>query len=295
MSIRTILFLLVLIISGDQVFSQKSKSYCNDSKVTVKMLKTKDGTTLFGDLINSNDTMLTLNTNSLGVINIPADQVKSIKDVICSRIKDGDYWFDDPGSNFYMIAPSSFNLEKGSFYYRNTFLFINTFGYSFTNYFTLNAGFDFITLFQENYSGTAHPDFLLMPQLNFSVIRNVRAGGGFIYIRDKKNFLENNAEMPFLNFAYGNSDRNIGISGGYNIVGNSRPFYIVNGLYRVANRLALEGEYFRLPQAKPGNFFNYGVKFISRNISLDFGFIYSTNIANIIPIGMPFVSFTLSK
>ena len=111
---------LIFCLSID-VFSQN----CTDSKVKIKMIKTIDGTTIFGDYIKSNDTAVTLNSYSLGILDIPVYKIASNNDVLCSRIEDGEYWFENPSNNFYLTSPTSFSPGKNNFYFRNSFLFFN--------------------------------------------------------------------------------------------------------------------------------------------------------------------------
>ena len=139
-----------------------------------------------------------------------------------------------------------------------------------------------------------------MPQFSYTVAEKVRFGASFIYIRDDGYYFGESTGAPLLNFAYGSEDKNIGMCLGYNVLNsnenNKKPYIILNGIYRVTNRIALEAEYLRFPEFKSNYLINYGIKFIARNISVDFGFINNSDIyTEILPIGIPFVSFTVRK
>jgi hypothetical protein len=252
------------------------------------MLKTKDGTTLYGDLISNNDSIVTINTNSLGILNLPVNQIISSNDVVCSRMINGDYWFENPSSNFYMITPSSFSIGKGNFYYRNTVLFLNTFGFGITDNLSLSTGF--FSLFVNN----TNPIFFLLPQFNFALIGNFSIGTSFLLVNGNNTFVG----LPLLNFSYGSEDSNIGIGTGYNIGNinnkNQKPFFMINGLHRISNKFALEAEYINFTNYSNTYILNYGFKFMSRFMSIDFGLIYNPEISKVFSF-VPFVSFTVKK
>jgi hypothetical protein len=285
---------------------------CSDNKVKIKMLKTKDGTTIFGQLVNTTDSSITINSNSLGLVNVPLGQVKSNTDVICSRIKNGDLWVENPSSNYYLIAPSAYPVGKRKFYYRNSFLFFNTIGYGVTDYFSINGAFDFLTAIEN--SGT--PAFMLLPKFDFQLLNNLRLGTSFLFIHDDGQYISSYEEARYYSgfytyneakhkstgivighLSYGNEDKNLSTSVGYNVFGYdymSKQLYVsLAGFHRVSNRFGLQGEFSYLNNEK--FVVGYGCRFITRKLSVDFGFITNQRISRSIFIGFPFVSFTLKN
>jgi hypothetical protein len=272
---------------------------CTDTKIKIKMLKTRDGTTILGDFVKRTDSTVTIDTKSLGILNIPLDQVASDNDIMCSRVKNGEYWYENSGSNFYLITPSAFSPGKGNFYYKNSFLVFNLFGYGITDNISISAGFDFISMFQKRsqyYYDRRHPAFLIIPKVDFQVSNNLRMGASFIFIKDDGNYLDKSIGVPVINCAYGNEDRNISVNFGYNLVKikyyPTRFYYVFAGTYRVLNRIALVMEYDHLNE-KEKNLIDYGLKFIARKMSVDFGFINNSLIYKQIIIGVPYLSLTL--
>lgn len=298
MNNKKVFLLLFFSFSCALIYSQTLTENYTDSVSTIKMLKLNDGTTLLGEYMGSNDSAITIHTNSLGTLNISTDQIDHIKDLKYSRVKNGDHWFENAGSNYYMIAPSAFPLGKGNFYYRNLYVLINTFGYGVTDYFSITAGFDTYTLLRRSELERDEFGLLIFPQFNFSLAEKTSIGAGFLYAKLTNFSLDESLGAPLINFAYGNEDRNIGLCVGYNVfdsdVSIKRPVIILNGIYRVTNRIAFDAELYRWPINDYRLYIiNYGVKFIARKMSVDFGFMKNTMLSDLTILGIPFVSFTV--
>jgi hypothetical protein len=308
-------YILLIIIALN--FFILSSQNCDDKKVTIKMLKTKDGTTIFGDMVNSTDSSITINTNSLGILNIPTSQILSNNDVVCSKVKNGELWYENPSSNYYLVAPTAYSPGKGNFYYRNSFLLFNILGYGISNHFSIHAGLDFLTLFQKRHNSENVPAFMLMPKLDYQVAKKLRLGSSLIYINDNNSYNDESIAILLISSTYGDEDKNLSFSFGYDLCDKykEKPVYFgtythlnspgeeieaiekfycsLGGLYRISNRIGFQAEINRY-QGYTNNFiFGYGAKFITRKMSVDFGFVNSSFIYKEFLIGFPTVSFTI--
>jgi hypothetical protein len=295
---RNLFFFLLFLFSFNLSTAQEPEQKSKDLRERVTCLKTWDGNTICGEIINENDSLVIIRTNSLGTLTIPADQISNTSNMLARQTKKGEYWNENPGSHYYMIAPSAYPLGKGNFYYRNLYILINTVGYGITDYLTFHAGFDFYTLLNRRRYAPEEISMLLFPQLSFKIRENFRMGGGFIYAKFTSFSLDESLGAPFLNFAYGTEDRNVGLCLGYNVFDPqpnfARPVILLNGIYRVTNRIALEAEIYRWPQNEIRFYVvNYGVKFIARKMSVDLGFIKNSHLLNETALGIPFASFTV--
>jgi hypothetical protein len=190
-----------------------------------------------------------------------------------------------------------FSREKGSFYFRNTSLILNSFGYSITSDFSINGGFDFISLFEkEPVSYRKKAAFYIWPRYNFSISENIRCGTSFLYVRDDGNYFDSNLGVPMLSVSYGDADKNIDIGSGCPVFKASEekvPFLIANGLYRLTNRIALEAEYFDMSHYRNSHFVNFGLRFIARNLAVDSGMMNNRLILKEFLLGIPFLCFTV--
>ncbi len=297
MVIRISISWLFMFLLCSNVFTQEPVS---DSLTVGKkfvVVKMQDKSTLNGELVSQNDSLLSINSSSLGIITFPSANVKSIDEVKFYRISKGNFWYENPSSNYYLVSPSAFPVGKREFYFRNTWVVMNTVGYGITDYFSLNAGFDFISLLVKDKKEGHHPNFMLFPQFSFSLSKYSRIATGFLFINGKYFSLDNNIGISLLNFTYGDKERNIGIGLGYDVldpyVSLKRPVLFVNGICRVSNRIALEAELYRWPINEERRYIiNYGVKFIARKMSVDFGFFQDTTLIDDYYIGIPILSFT---
>jgi hypothetical protein len=178
-------------------------------------------------------------------------------------------------------------------------LFFNFLGYGITDNISINAGFDFMSLFERSsdYNQKEQPVLFIMPKIDFQVADKLRLGTSFLYIRDNGYYFDNTLGVQFANCTYGQEDRNISLNVGYNFLNESdndnEIIFTIGSIYRVSNRIAVEFEYDHFTEDFDEDIIGYGCKFISRKMSVDFGFINNTLIFQDFILGIPFISLTL--
>lgn len=133
--------LSTLIIAGMLCYSNSCLAQNTDtaSDSTTYQITTKDGNTYFGTIVDRNEENVVLATTTIGVITVPIDQIKEIKEIVGS-ITDSRNWPYNFQTANYFASASAYGLKKGEGFYQNTWIFFNNFSYGVTDNFSIGAG-----------------------------------------------------------------------------------------------------------------------------------------------------------
>lgn len=268
------------------------------------VVKFHEGSTYYGKLKEVRNDTLVLVTSDLGPVMIPSKRIRKITRIEYMVMKNGKYWFPTPLPGRYLFAPSAFSLKAGEGYYQNTLLVLNSFNVGVTDWLSVGGGIEFLTTIGSITAGEFAPSFFLTPKVGFRVARNFRAGAGVIYAQVAGD------EVRLANFygvfTYGNPDYNVsaGIGWGTLKTGSEEaefqksPLITISGTTRIARKLAFVSENWFIPYTGDGDkkyypLFSYGLRFFGESLSVDFAFINNKDIAEMLFIGVPYVSFSV--
>lgn len=253
-----------------------------------------DDTEFVGNYLGKDEEKLFIKTNSIPRIEIPFDKIKSIDVVPQSNIKDGIYWFKNPHSTRYLFSPSAFNLEQGEGYYQNTYLFLNSVAYGITDYVSVSAGLELISLFA---SGSNGPIFFVTVKGGGEIAKNFHLGGTILYVNVPSVFDDfDDRYGAFVGGAlatYGSLDHNVTGGIGWGLAEgdfSDSPVFNLSGMTRIGKRTALVSENWFFSE---GAIFSYGIRFFGEKISVDLAFLNNADIAEGIAIGIPYVDFVV--
>lgn len=242
-------------------------------------LEMRDGNTVQGKLITRHGDTVVIETATLGTLNLNIKNIKSITVLDAKRLKDGEYWFENPHATRGFFAPTGYGLRKGEGYYSNIYLFLNSISYGFTDNFTVGAGGDAFTIFSGNAPLLMYitPKFSFQAGDNFSYGVGVLAasiGGGIFSFNG--NSKRSSTGIVYGVGTYGSRDNNISLALGYGYSGNDwakRPVSTISGQYRIARKVGLMTENYILPDV----FFGAtGARFMNANFSFDLGILYGS-------------------
>ena len=255
------------------------------------LVETTDGTVLHGIFLGQSEAGIRLLTDVAGEVTIPMSKVKSFKVLDESNFKNGEYWFENPNATRYLFSPSAYSLRKGEAYFQNTYLFINSFNFGITDRFTLGVGFELLSLF------SGPPGFFVTPKYTVPISEKVRAGAGLLYVNPSS--FDDDFDGVGLGYGivtYGNMDNNATLGLGYGYFGNSsdnRTVITLSGMRRVKRKVALVTENWLVPNTSFKGVISYGIRTMGEKITVDLAFINNTEIAESIPIGLPYVDFVV--
>ena len=255
------------------------------------LVETTDGTVLQGIFLGQNEAGIRLLTDIAGEVTIPMSKVKSFKVLDERNFKNGEYWFENPNATRYLFSPSAYSLRKGEAYFQNTYLVLNSFNYGVTDRFTIGAGFELISTF------TGQPAFFITPKYTVPISEKVRAGAGLLYLNPSS--FDSDFDGVGLGYGivtYGNMDNNATLGVGYGFLGSStdsRTVVTFSGMRRIARKVALVTENWLVPNTSFKGVISYGIRTMGEKITVDLAFINNSEIAESIPIGIPYVDFVV--
>lgn len=282
-----ILLFTFLVFATSSVFGQKTNISEPIDSTKIYKIELKDGSIYIGSILQKDSVSLVLRTLSIPKIEIPVSSVKSIDEVDKSNFKNGSYWYPNPHATRYFYAPSAIGLKKGEGYYQNTYLLLNSFNVGITNHISIGGGLELLSTFIAK-----DPIFFITPKVGFKVSEKFHAGGGLLFTRIPGTTLG----TIYGTGTYGSKDHNITSSLGWGFVDgefSQRPILTLSGMTRISKRAALVSENWLIPTDGYYGLFSYGVRFFGEKIAVDLAFINNRDIAELIIIGIPFVSFTV--
>jgi hypothetical protein len=285
-------FCMVLFSAGAQA-QKKFDNYEFDSSMTY-IIKLKDGTEFIGKVTEKKAGTIVMRTTSVPHVEVPVAEIKTINEVNAANIRKGAYWFPNPHASRYLYGPSAFSLKKGEGYYQNTYLVVNSVNYGVTKNLSVGGGIEFISTF------TGHPIFFITPKVTFKVAGKFHAGAG-VLVASIPNFSEDNdrstAGIAYGIATYGTEEHNLTAGLGYGFLQDELapyPIVTLSGITRVSRKISLVSENWLVPGVDgPLPIFSYGIRFFGEKLAVDLALINNGEIAEIIAIGIPFVSFVV--
>ncbi len=291
--IIALLFLLSFqftVKAQDKITGEISKTY----QVTLA-----DGTSITGKLTSITDKEIVIESGALGKVTLLKENVKTMTEVLSIDQKKSGIWFPNPNPTKYLIGSSAIPSLKKTGYYQNTWIFINTANYAFTNFLSLSGGFEILSLLAQ---GEGPYLFYLNPKASWKVVKNVYLGANVLYANGIK-LLDSIAGVGTLNAfgTYGNNNYNITVGVGWGFVEDdfsSKPVITIGGMARASRRIAFVSENWLLPEFGDDEsyygVFSYGIRFLGEKTSIDLAFINNPDIAEVLIIGLPWLDFVFN-
>jgi len=287
-----IFLFLIAPFSKAQIEDPKIEETQNKSRAKV-IVYTKTGEIYKGFFISQNKDFLEIETESVGIIKIPTQRIKSIESLEESKqIENGKSGsLEQINPVRYMVGTSAFNYEKGVNYIRNN---PTTYHRGITDNFSIGIGTSLWALVLRV------PIIYINPQFTTQLGKNIRYKMGLDAFAGTSFEAGEGAAAAILNtgITIGEPDLNLtgtvylgAISGGQRL----NPFYSLSGMARISKKLAVVSEGFYIPTEFDGNigFVFYGGRYLTETASYDLGFFYNKQIAEVIPFGIPFFSITV--
>jgi hypothetical protein len=292
--------LVILLVAWLSTFSLSAQQEVKGEPGKIYQITMNDGSVISGKLISDNDKEIVIQSGSLGDVRLEKSNIRSMTAVAATDQKAGGIWFANPNASKYLLGSSAIPLEKGSGYYQNTWIFINSACYAFTNNISVAGGFEIISIMA---GGDGPYAFFVNPKATFKIANNLYAGANILYanaIRAVDSF----GGLATLNgfLTYGNTNNNLTASVGWGFAEgefSSKPVITISGMTRVSRRIAFVSENWIVPYSDEDEInlygiFSYGIRFLGEKTSIDLAFINNKDIAEAIIIGIPWLDFTIS-
>lgn len=284
------LFFTNLIVKA-QIEDPKIEETSNKPKTEI-VVHTKTGEVYKGYFISQNKDFLEIETESVGILKIPTQRIENIETV--DENNQGEYEKRESLEHVnpvrYMVGTSAFNYEKGGNYLRNNPM---TYHRGITDNFSIGVGTSLWAFVLRA------PNIYVNPQFTTQLGKNVHYKIGLDAFAGTT-FDAGGAAAAFLNtgITIGEPDLNLTGTvywGALSDFARLNPFYSLAGMARISKKLMVVSEGFYVPTqiGDNVNVLFYGGRYITESASYDLGFLYTQEIAEVIPFGIPFIAITV--
>lgn len=220
-------------------------------------------------------------------LEIPKDQIRSIKAIPKSRIKGTSYWAEMPVENTYFFGGSARNQKKGDMVFRNSYIFLNGLDYGITDWLSVGIGAELISTFSQD----VDPIGYLRAKIGIPLNNRVNVGANLFHFGVPG---EGAVSLTTLSYTYGVAENHLTLGFGFGLnEGSSGSVITLSYLRRINRRTAFITENYFLSEDVGLNLYSYGFRFFGENLSVDFGFISNADIAENIIFGIPYLGFQL--
>lgn len=261
----------IISIFGLLLFLFSSAEGQTDTSIVYSILTT-DGNQYFGRIISSDDNVIELRTENLGLLKIPVIDIKS-REVVTPRYSEKgeiSYWPENHHATRYFFGPNGYGLRKGEGYYQNNWVLFNQVSYGVTDNFAIGLGTIPLFLF-----GSPSTPFWITPKASFEIVEEKFSLGvgtlaGAVIGQESVGF----------GVAYGtatvgsrNKNLSLGLGYGYSSYGWAEsPTVSLSGMTRIGKKLYLitENYWFGFDQF---GLLSFGARTAWPNIALDYGLI----------------------
>lgn len=199
---------------------------------------------------------------------------------ICTSQSRNEF-IDNPNETQYFVAGSAFTLPGGTFLYKNTYFFLHSISFGFTDNISLGVGTELYRFFTNTDDYERTPSlFFLAPKLGFRLAPKVyfAVGGDVVFYRDKifdeeEHTGTKKAGIGYALLSYGTFNRNLTV-GGYAFPANESfkkigYMFNVSGIRTIGRKVAIVGESWFFPDKTKA--FDGGFRFFGNRAAVDLG------------------------
>ena len=300
------LTIITLIFSSTYLYAQ---DYVDTTKVNKNSpsvnIKLKDGTRFKGKIIKNDGKNYLIQTDNLGTLNIPAENIVSTEQISAQQILLENSQPAEPLRNTdYFVSSNGYNLKEGEWRYSNTYFYYNTFGVGLTDNFSMNLGIIPIANI-----------FAFSGKFAFEASDKVHIALNGSYITSASNLINISAGALGGVATFGTNSKNISIGATWGI-GNggnftNKPLIQLSGITQISRKVSLTMDNFlttdtRINYNSSGSSYTtsnvvvgiltYGVRLLWTRSLLDLGLVSTLNRSNnyFVPAGIPYFKFTTS-
>lgn len=256
----------------------------------VVRVTTTDGNTLTGKVLEADEEHIVIEVDGIGEVTLERTRIRNIQIIDPDRIKNGDYWFENPQGTRYFFAPNAIGLKEGTGYYQNTWIFFNNANYGVTNNFSIGAGT--VPVF---FLGVSALPVWVLPKVSVPVrADNLHISGGAllggVIGEDSGGF-----GLVYGNATWGNKDKNLTAGLGYGYAGSEwsdTPLINISGLYRSGKNFQWLAEIYFVPGIEGSGFGIFGGRWAPERFAVDFGLARPITEAGDM-IGIPWLGVTI--
>ena len=237
------------------------------------VVRLTDGSTLVGRIIAITGDSVRLRLGQ-GEVNLARTGIEQVQQVPASRMRNGQYWFENPHPTRLLFSATAIPLEKGTGYYSNTWLALHTFAAGVTDRFTLGGGLAW-------FPGVSLDDtfYYILPK--YTVVNGSRfrmALGALVGLLPFGGGDDpTSAGILYGVGTTGSRDSNFSFGLGWGYQGDevtSDPVVMLGGQARLSRRVSFISEnwIFQVNSETEG-VYSYGLRFLGEGLTVDLAFV----------------------
>jgi len=267
--------LLVFIVPGGAHAQDTTTAAQRDTATadTVTVVRLRDGSVLFGHIIEQDAERVRVRTLGGMQIDIRRDQITSINRTRGRQVGT-EFWAADPNGTRLLFTSTGRALGKGEGYVATYFLFFPFVAYGVTDRFTIAGGTPVIP----NFIGRA---FYVAPKFTLAETRNASYAIGALSFALTEEVSAGTVGLLYGVGTWGNRDNAVtaGAGWGYRWGGDesdlsSAPVIVLGGETRISRRVKVVTEnWFYTGTGEKGGLISGGFRFIGDRLSSDLGLI----------------------
>jgi len=276
--------------STNQQESIKEKLRIPDEGL-VQILNLKDGSNLIGRITEIKETEINFKTE-LGLLTIPIVNIKKIKEVPASSIKEGKYWFPNPNSTRLFFAPTGRMLKKGEGYFSDYYLFFPSITYGVTDNISIGAGMSIVPGLS-----IGEQIYYFTPKIGVKTAKNLNFAAGALLV-NVPDLDDDNPSLVGILYGvanFGTPDKSLSAGLGYGFVEGDfaeKPMAMIGGELRISSRMSFVTENWIFPGLDQP-LISYGIRFFGEKLSVDLALINFLGEDAIFP-GVPYIDFVFN-
>lgn len=292
-------FLIVFVIMMLTAVNAIAQQVITGEVSRTYMVALNDGSVISGTLVSQTDTEVVIQSGTMGEIRLQKANIRTMTEVSSINDKKSGIWFTNPNPTKYLLGNSAIPLEKGTGYYQNTWVFVNSFSYGITKNISISAGFEILSILA---GGEGPYAFYINPKASFKIANNFYAGANILYANTIRTVEEFGGLATMNGFAtYGNKNNNITCGIGFGWADgefSNKPVIVISGMARASKRIGFVSENWIVPGVnEDGGYYgiySYGIRFLGEKTSIDLAFLNNPDIASEIIIGIPWLDFVIN-
>ena len=235
------------------------------------IVRLKDGTSLVGRILELTADSVRVQLAS-GAVVIAREAVVQVRQVASSRMRNGEFWFENPHGTRLLFSSTAFPLEKGTGYYANIWLVMHTFAAGLTDRFTLGGGAFWLP-------GLALDETLMYLLPKYTLVNGdggKLAVGALVGILPWEDLGDEGPWTAGILYGVGTTgsrDNNFSVGLGWGYAGDdlaSNPVVMVGGQSRLSRRLSLISENWFFPvNGGTEGILSGGLRFLGEGLTVD--------------------------
>lgn len=286
----SLLFVLVSPLRAQRV--SLDSAHVSDTSV-VHLLRLRDGSTLIGHVTAVAKDSVHIQTRA-GAMAVARTDIREFRESPRARLKNGEYWFENPHATRLLFSPTAFPVDPGTGYFSDIYLFFVGAQYGINSRFSMGGG---VSLFPTSNFGDNL--FYLTPKVTLAdTPHGALSLGGFLgWLGAAADEGENGSLGILYGVAStGSRDTNLSLGLGWGYFGGEiahTPVVMLGGQGRVSRRFSFISENWIVhTNGNTEGAISYGARFLGERMTVDLAFVNSLTDQHFFP-GWPFVGFAV--